>query len=304
MSIISVEEMLGARSGGIDASWKRTYRRAWRVVTDTQWTGALAVRTSIPVSLGNRYQLKDDAGTVYEHDDAAFAMKVDASVDSAAEDDRTWTVTVDYGPFDPTQFPENPIDQPLKISWGSNRFERTCDETAPDSDGATEAIVNSAGDYFDPPIAMDDSRPTLKIVRNEPTYDPHYAYLWKDTLNQDAWNGFDPATVKMVTPLGELQYNPLCGFYYTITYEFEINEDGWVRKVLDQGLRILDDTGDDQEQALDQKGQAVTSPVLLDGNGAKLASGDDPFYLEFKIYKEADYSVLGLDFIGMPGQGS
>ena len=34
MAIISVEEMRGARQGGIDPQWHRTYRRAWRVITD------------------------------------------------------------------------------------------------------------------------------------------------------------------------------------------------------------------------------------------------------------------------------
>ena len=120
-------------------------------------------------------------GGVVEYDEFSFATKIDAQIDPDCNDDSSWVVTVEYAPYDPTQFPENPLNHPIKISWGENRFEQTCFE---DRNG--NPVVNSAGDYFDPPIAIDDSRPTLRIVRNEPSYLPSYALSWKETPSTPA----------------------------------------------------------------------------------------------------------------------
>lgn len=303
MAIVSTVEMLGMRTGSIDASWRRSYRRAWRVTTDSVYTGALAIRQAIPVSLGKRYEMVDDGGVVVEHDNFAFAIKIDVAIEGGAEDDLSWVVTVDYGAYDPTQFPENPLNQPIKISWGLNRFERVVEETIEDKDGNTQAILNSAGDYFDPPVTCDDSRPTLRIIRNEKSFDAKYADAWKDTLNKKTFFGFDPGTVKMTMPTGDLEYNPVCGFFYPVTYEFEINPDGWRKKILDQGMRTADANTGDISPCVDKDGNPVTTPVLLDGSGGQLQSGDDPFYMEFDIYNEADFGVLNLDPKGAPGQG-
>jgi hypothetical protein len=296
MGIVSVEEMLKARSGGIDPQWKRTYRRAWRVITDGPHAiGALGARLAIPVFFGQNYQLSDTSGAQVEYDQFSFATKIDAQIDPDCNDDSSWVVTVDYAPYDPTQFPENPLNHPIKISWGENRFDQVC---FVDRNG--NPITNSAGDYFDPPLTIDDSRPTLRIVRNEPSYDPGYATKWKDCLNTGPFFGFNPGYVKMSTPLGDLDYSPVCGYYYIVTYQFEINPNGWKKNILDQGLRQI--VSGKQQKIVDDKGEDVTSPALLNGKGAKLATGGNPVTLTFNVYQEADFSSLGLDPYGAPGQ--
>ncbi len=297
MAIISIDEMLKSRSGGIDPQWRRTYRRAFRVITDGPFAlGALGARLAIPVFLGQQYVITDPSNVVIEHDQFAFATKIDAQIDPDCNDDSSWVVSVEYAPYDPTQFPENPLNHPVKISWGENRFEQTCFE---DRNG--DPVVNSAGDYFDPPISIDDSRPTLRIVRNERSYSPTYALSWKDTINTDTFYGFPPGTVKMSTPLGDLEYNPVCGFYYVITYQFEINPDGWKKQILDQGMRQIDSGV--KQKILDDKGEEINSPALLDGAGTRLPTGGTPVALTFEVYAEADYSLLGLDPYSAPGQG-
>ena len=44
MAVISVNEIRGVRTGGINQQWKRNYTRAWRVITDSPLTGALEAR--------------------------------------------------------------------------------------------------------------------------------------------------------------------------------------------------------------------------------------------------------------------
>ena len=107
--------------------------------------------------------------------------------------------------------------------------------------------------------------------------------------------------MKMSTPLGELEYNPICGFYYVVTYQFEINPNGWKKQILDQGMRQI--VSGKKQKILDDKNEEISSPALLDGNGAKLTTGSEPVALTFEVYSEADYSLLGLDPYGAPGQG-
>jgi hypothetical protein len=296
MGIISVDEIRGARQGSIDPQWHRSYRRAWRVITSDPYAiGPLGARLAIPVFFGQNYVLTNPLGAVVEYDNFAFATKIDAQIDPDCNDDTSWIVTVDYAAYDPTQFPENPLNHPIKISWGENRFDQTC---IFDRNG--NPVVNSAGDDFDPPIAIDDSRPTLRIVRNEATYDPIYALNWKDTLNADVFWGFAPLTVKLSTPLGELEYNPICGFYYVVTYQFEVNPNGWVKNILDRGMRQI--VGGLKQKILDDKGDDISSPELLDGNGVKLTTRGTPVAISFEVYNEADFSLLGLDPYKAPGQ--
>ncbi len=183
-----------------------------------------------------------------------------------------------------------------KSHGGENRF-----ETGVTVDIYGNPVLNSAGDAFDPPIQIDDSRPTLKIVRNERTYNAQYAMLWKDTINADMFFYFPPHSVKLSTPLAELEYNPVCGFYYVVTYQFEINPKGWEKPVLDQGMRQL--VAGVKVKMTDDSGADLSSPLPLDGAGSKLVSGSDPTYIIFEVYREADFSLLGLNPFSGIGQG-
>jgi hypothetical protein len=298
MAVTSVREVFDRRSSKQNAQWQRTYTRVWEVETDSPYIGPGTARAAIPVSLGNHYKvLAADGTTVVEEDTGSFATEIEATASSHADDGCTFEVTVQYTPYDPTQWPQNPINYPIRVGWGFAKFETVVEE---DKDG--NKVTNSAGDYFDPPITMDDTRPLLKVTRNEATYNPAMAKTWKDTINSLTWNGFDPYTVKVGEITGDLQYNPECGFYFEVTYEFEIEVKGWRKLILDQGLRALDSGTGKQYAILDEKGEEITSPVLLDGSGNKLANGASPVYLSFKVYTEADFTPLNITLAGAPGQ--
>lgn len=304
MAVKYVAEVFEGRTSRIDRQWQRSFTRTWRVETDSPYDGAQTAREAVPVAIGNYYLVLDAGGATVEKDLQSFALEIAAAVESAADDGCSWLVTVNYGPYDAQTFGPNPIDHPLKISFGFAKYEKVVDKTVPDEDGNTEAIVNSAGDYFDPPPVKDDSRPLIKITRNEPTYDPLRAKEWKDAINQDAWNGFDPGTVKCGEIAAELAWSQECQFYYIVNYEFEIEPDGWALEVLDQGLRSYDTSTEKQVAIADEKGEPVTSPVLLDGDGQQLAGGADPVFLTFDVYNKRDFVDLKLDFQGAPGQAA
>jgi hypothetical protein len=289
MPTLTCSEIKTGRSHEITADWKRTYKRTFRVVTDNPNRGPIAVRSTLPVGIGSRYLNGDSS----EFDNGAFVNKI--SVETEAEDGMSWICAVEYGPWDPTQRPENPLDHPLEIEGGFSPYERIVDR---DQDG--NAVVNTAGDPFDPPVTMEDPRPVLTIARNEPAIDWSLVYRYRNAVNSDSFWGADPGQVKVsrISPRRVwdqyLSANELTpgGFYWAITYEFEFNPDGWHSKILSQGMRQL--VGGVQKP-ITIGGSAITSPALLDESGALLAVGADPVFIEFTIYPELPYATFNLD---------
>jgi hypothetical protein len=289
----TVKEKFDNRTGNANAQWRRGYQRVFYVDFDSPFYGPKTVIAALPVAIGQKYALTDITGSIIEKDDGAFVQSIDVRVSS--EDGCQWEATVTYGPYDANQQPQNPIDWPLQITHSFAKFESIANE---DIDG--NAILNSADDYFDPPVTRDDSRPVMRIARNEATFDPATAYQFKDAVNKATFFGADPGTVKCADISADLIFNPDIGWYYSVSYEFEYNPDGWEKQILDQGLKYLDSTG--SKVPVTEKGIPATSPVLLDGNGAQLAAGADPVFLKFKVYPEEDFDSLNLDPKGQPGQ--
>ena len=152
--------------------------------------------------------------------------------------------------------------------------------------------MNSAGDWFDPPLVRDDSRPVLTIVRNEADFDPEIADSYRDTVNDDYFFGAAAGRVKCVSITGKQLFSADVlpgGFYWVVTYTFQFNRDGWASPLLDQGFRRL---VSGSRRAILVDGQPASAPVLLDGSGGVLTPGDPPVYQTYHLYLEADYSVF------------
>ncbi len=293
MAVVTLGEHYEGRKGGIDRSWYRQYTRTFRAVCDNPFDGPATVGADPRLPrLGQAYRVP---GSATEFDNGSFCSKVEVTNDGS-DGGFGWLVTCEYGPYDPTQWPENPLDHPIKINWSWSQFERIVDE---DING--NAVVNAAGDYFDPPLVRDDSRPLLAIVRNEQNFTSARAGQFKDAVNSDSWFGYAPKQVKCSNISASLEYNPICGFYYIVSYEFAINTEstGWQKEILNQGLRYLN--GSTRTNVL-INGAPATAPVPLDNSGAVLPPSGTPVFLAFDIYPEVSFSGLGFDFAGAPGQ--
>lgn len=294
MAVISTDEQKAGRSGKRTGDWTRTYTRTWRVITDDPQTGPIEAAGGIGVGIGDYYK------TASEDDIGSFCNEIDATVEG--EDGQSWIITVTYGPYNPNTNPKDPTERPIQVNWGTAQFQRVADQTTDqNTDGSPKAVVNSAGDRFDPPIMKDDSRPVLVIVRNEPTFNQDLAALYRDSINIDPFWGHDPYTVKCLSIEAQLTHNPDIGYYWPVTYKFEFNDDGWISQILDAGFRELNAGGTDAQAILDYKGLPVANPALLDGHGKKLAEGSDAVFLEFNIYKEMSFEGLNLSKDMIPG---
>lgn len=286
MGIVSVKEQFEGRDTSQGIKRERTYKRVFDVLTDDPRTGGFAVRAALGIVIGDPYQLGVDGVDAWaEGDTGAFATSIRAAVSS--DDGRTWRAEVDYGPYDP-ETTTSPLDEPEEVSWDGVTFEVPVDY---DADGT--AIVNSAGDPYDPPVIREDDRPVLTIVRNELEFDPDLSDLYRGSTNSATFFGRAAGTVKMLPIRAQrlwsanLQLNN--GFYWRVTYTFHINKDGWKKKLLDQGYQEVV-SGNRKKILVD--GLPVSSPQLLNGSGAKLAVGGTPVYKEFTVHKPRDFSIF------------
>lgn len=281
MAVISVEELRAGRSSSHDETFQRTYTRLFRVLTDDPHTGGFAVRAALGFTVGAQYQVGTPGTDPWaESDTGAFCTAIRAE---CVEDGCEWTVTAEYGPWTPKN--ENPLLDPEELEYGGAQFERVIDF---DING--DPICNSAGDWFDPPVTIDDSRPTFTVTRNEGTFDRARARQMRDKLNAALFYDYAPGTVKCGFITGQRLWHAAIGFYYKVRYPFDVNEDGWDRTILDQGYRYL--SGSQRKQIL-VDGSPATSPVPLDGAGGQLAVGGTPVGLAFTLYESADFSTFG-----------
>lgn len=296
-----------SRSTSVDLMWRRSYTRVYTVETLDPSVGPLAVRQAVDPATGvaipqpGAYYITP-AGTYQENDHGAWVIGVEASLDDLHQTGGIqWTVTVSYGPFDTSAFGNDPTQWAIKVNFGGERTDRVLY-----FDQYGNPITNSAGDPFDPPITIDDSRSILTVTRNElvSSYNFALAEMYRDTINQYTWNGFAPYTAKLgIISTSDPQYSSAYQvYYYTVTYPFTIKRDGWQVAVLDAGCNEL--TGpygayypytDQKTRPIMNGGQQVSDPVPLNGYGQRLPVGGIPITLVFEGYSVTDFTGLGIN---------
>ena len=297
MSIISVKELYGNRSGGLDNLYHRTYTRQFEVSTSDPKVGWVAVRIASDPSTGltipiigafytNGVSIVDP---LYEFDHGSFVNSLAGTMDGTPTD---WIVTAEYSPWPAGQFDSNPTSWKIRVRFGGERLDKVVD-----FDKSGVPIKNSAGDRFGDPVVIDDSLRTMVITRNElvSTYDPEVSAKYSNTINNATWNSFATNRCKFgIIETSEEQFDSNNQvWYYTVTYPVSVERTGkvWTKKLLDQGYNILV-SGTPTPYMV--KGQPVSDPVALNGSGGVLGSGS-PVTLEFDVYDDVDWTPLGID---------
>ncbi len=277
--------------------------RTWKVTLENHVWGPEAAVNAVraqAAEIGDRHPLN---GWV-------FLNKLTPTV---AGDRLHWDVRGDYtaGTLN-IAATQNPLEAPTEVAWSSATYS---EPVTVDIDG--NAVVNSAGQPFDPPLTQDRHPVVATIVYNSESYDPNTALNFQDYVN-DA-----PATIAnlenvpermaRILEIGATQQYWEDITYWRVTVKVEINNEplwdedgdhegqGWDRRVLDQGLfeKITVGEGEEAEDKTvrmrTDDGEEVTEPLKLDGEGGKLdPQTDDPVFLTYKTFKEADFSQLNL----------
>jgi hypothetical protein len=207
----------------------------------------------------------------------------------------------------------NPLFRPPQIKWGSVKFRKPIDSAefigtylasgsqAPltpqgPGDGTITALTTSAIEQFDPSVEIDDSRPTLTIVKNQINWDPALKDEYKDAVNSDEFYGFPAGTWKVDDMGADSAYENNV-FFWVVTYIFHRRPEGWDINLLDAGFHQISADGQLQLVRDPTSGIPLASPALLDGNGnAQLCANPIPIYRRYrpKEYPRKPYAKLKL----------
>lgn len=175
------------------------------------------------------------------------------------------------------------------------------------------AIVNTAGEFFDPPVEVDLLTAIITVERNErASFDFATVGALAGCVNNAPWNGYDTKTVRVAPiALPQIQYSQSADvFFYPITYVFEWNPLGWIRRPLNTGYNERSPTQINQKRLLpimDEAGQYLSSPGLLDETGKHLpppVAQGAAITLAYEVHQPIDFSVFNMDGLFNPGGGS
>ncbi len=259
-------------------------------------TNLKGIRTYTRVFLFETDSQTDDAWEVGSHPDAPRIGQAfrDAwcisTTPTCIEPWKGWSVTAEYS--SEREMNEDPTQDAMQIRVYTEQFQKPAVFNKDD-----ELIVNSAGDPYDPPPMMDDSRRVISLVRNVPNC-PSWILDYQDAVNSDA---FTVRGVTYAVGTGKVQSVSLSDAqkrngidFYTLEVLIHLQRNGWILKTLDAGFREVDYSGDLINILNSGDGDRVSAPVPLNGAGAALAnpSPTNNVLRSDVVYNTAPFSVL------------
>lgn len=305
MAIVSCNAITTSLS--VDSERHRNYTSIYQVITDSVNDGPrTVVEASCIPDWGDPYVWNLVTGDI---DNWAFCSGYEVGMPIVRDTRRLWEVIVRHSsrpgfinPRDHATARENPVDEPALLSGsfvGHRRVMRA------DKDG--NAISNTVGEPFIPGIEMDDATLSLIIEKNSSTIALDQWAGFRNAVNSVPIWGLDSRTVKLQQWSWRVHYFAVSNAYIANRMEFEINTDtydaeetgrGWDFNILNAGYRHRIDCNADKEkrvrEIMDGIDQPRHLPTPLDANGAilDLGCGDDPYYKNFRGYREKDFHAI------------
>lgn len=275
MTVTYLGEITGSRTGS-NTLGVRSYSRSFRLSTSTQSEGVYSVgsHSSLPA-----------IGSVYPDDSSAWCRSLEVN---NSDPWKGWTVTAAYS--SEQELKENPTEDPAKITVSTEQFQKVAEE---DINGY--GIVNSAGDIFDPPHMMDDSRRVITVTKNILTA-PLWLLDYADVVNNDT---FTVLGITYAVGVAKIQRISISGTqvrgafnFLSMQIDIHLRREGWLLEPLDIGFRYL--SGVYRKNIVSDDGLPVTTPVMLNGSGLVLSNPttSTAVYRSFTIYKTNTFSVI------------
>lgn len=279
MTVIYRSEAYNGRTAQNDLGI-RTYTRAFWLETTVVTEGAFAVgsNASLPI-----------IGSVHPEDSGAWCRSL--NVDNT-NPWKVWRVTANYS--SEFELNTNPLSDPAIINWDSEQFQKPAVY-----DYSGNAICNSAGDLFDPPVMVDDSRRTVTIVKNLAAV-PSWILSYQDAVNSDVFSidGFSiaigKAKMQRVSVSAKEKRNSTS--FYPVTFTIHLQNDGWKLQPLDCGFRKKGTVTTERNGITSDDGTGPVVPVFLNGSGGVLANPSltNAVFLNYTYYRTQAFSSLPL----------
>lgn len=152
---------------------------------------------------------------------------------------QVWDVVSYFTTIPQTRCQDNQIDDPLlepdRISGGFTKYTQ---EEAFDKDG--NPIVSTGFEFLKGPmVEFDRNRPTIRIEQNVVDLELNVFAQMIDRVNISPLWGLPARSIKLSNVSWERLLFGTCGYYYTRTFDFDINYETFDRTVLDEGRKII-----------------------------------------------------------------
>lgn len=301
MAVIKVTPRFEGRGGGVDPNGVETLAREWLIETDDPTDDVPQVIAAVPVqlydphpknplALARSVEVKQHAGQTVWHVRIPYSTGALAGVGSEP------TVQDPANPQQPQPQSQTPA-QDRPPTWSFTRKEN---REAAEYDGTGKRYANTNGERL---VGIERVYSTMLITIkfwSLKITTAHLERFW-DTVNEAAWKGFGPRTLKVLEygtswsydKVGESAYGLVC----ECSVQLEWNRREWRRKVLNTGTRYRkydspSNTGSFQEITVtDDTGQPASEPVPLNEDGTRWTGG--PFhYVYFDDHPLDDFAQL------------
>jgi hypothetical protein len=259
---------------------QRTYERRFKLETSQKSEGPFAVgsHASLPI-IGNT------------HPEDANAFCVSLSVENN-NPWKGWTVTANYS--DERVLDDDPTQDAAEIAWNSEQFQKVAVV-----DRSGNVICNSAGDLFDPPAMIDDSRRVVTVTKNLAVV-PTWILDYQDAVNSDSFTvdgvsiAVGKAKMQAVTVGPKQRRNATV--FRTVTFTMHLQRDGWALDILDAGFNRKDPADATKRIPITIDGVLPSAPYPLNGSGVPLEnpSPSTGVFLSYNVYKTRAFSSLPL----------
>jgi hypothetical protein len=281
-------ERKGRREADRDIEGTHTYRRVFQIGTDNAQDGAdivLAALSAQGIDIGTPYS------TDTENDFEALVRELTpVQLPNTATE---WDVNVFYSTIADEQ-DEDPLARPVDVTWTFETF-RVIANAGVGEAGDPSPILNAAGEAFDPPPQIDESRQILIVTRNENTIDPILIRQFQNATNAQPWLGAEEREIRIKGIVARKMTNNRDpnNKYWRVTYTFVLNEKTWDLVLLNQGTYFIDaDDGNKKKSFTTEQGQPYVGLVTAFGDEAEV--GGETFET-IVAYKTKDFSVLNLE---------
>lgn len=283
-----VEEKAREQGAGLTSDgWSLT--RVWQVTVEAVPYASVAAIEAV-TNASNGAQIGD------AHPVKTYAFLKNLTP-SATANRLVWDITGSYQerPDRERDEAQNPLEEPTTLSWSS---EARAIALSKDKDG--NAIVNSAGQPFDPPLTGDTHTLVATIKYNSAEFNPVLGVDFQDAVNEAATvvgNVNAGARMAKVLEIGAEERFFEDIIYWEATIKVGLRRETWDRVVMDMGVYSLDDDGK-IVRAITEDGEEATEPLKLDGSGKILDPQTAPaVFRTFRVAAEKDFGPLNLSIL-------
>lgn len=184
---------------------------------------------------------------------------------------------------------QDPLLEPHQVRGSADAFMR---EAMGDKDD--KPLLYSSNERIrGPAVQIEDGWPTIEVQQNVAWINLAFLGQYRYATNVTTFWGCPARTLKCKTINWERVLYGTCYFFFRVTTTFQLNLQTWDLRILDEGDMVLVPGSNPPQFRRAKDAYEENVHVLLDGNGNALAPGDPEVYLEKRVLRELDFSVVG-----------